>query len=242
MKERDHCTPGVCPGAPAPGETVSLSVAHHQPLLQRKRALPWEALCEVMRRHGRWAGKNTAGRPGLRWAVALSVPWVGLRLGQQRHARAREAYVAEPVVARLFMGPQDEPSPQRRDQANMARAYAALGTEGVDAIKARRLHVAKEGGGADPRILSSETTAQAVPMGYPNAPGLLRGWAQRGGGALAQRTTRGGGGSRSCPGPGPDDAQVGHSTPPGCHGHPGPAAGGDAPAHRGGPGGGAHPA
>ena len=48
MKERAHCTPGGCPGATAPGEIVQVYVAHHHPLLQLKRALPWEVLCEVM--------------------------------------------------------------------------------------------------------------------------------------------------------------------------------------------------
>lgn len=37
---------------------------------------------------------------------------------------------------------------------------------------------------------AAETTAQAVPLGYPNAPGLWRGGAPRGGRALAQRKTR----------------------------------------------------
>jgi len=98
---------------------------------------------------------------------------------QHLHAREREAYRAEHVVARVFIGCQDDPSPQIRDHANMARAYVALGKEGVDEIKALILHVAKDGGFADPGILSSETTAQELPMGYPNAPGILRGVAQR---------------------------------------------------------------
>ena len=38
----------------------------NHPLLQLKRALPWEALCEVMTRHWRRAGKNT---------VAALAPW-----------------------------------------------------------------------------------------------------------------------------------------------------------------------
>jgi hypothetical protein len=59
MKERDHCTPGVCPGAIATGEIVSIYVDHHHPLLQLKRALPWAALCEVMTRRWAAAGKNT---------------------------------------------------------------------------------------------------------------------------------------------------------------------------------------
>ena len=74
MEEPGDWTSGVGPGASANGETVSIYVDHNHPLLQLKRALPWEALCEVMTRHWRQAGTNTAGRPGLAWAVALSVP------------------------------------------------------------------------------------------------------------------------------------------------------------------------
>jgi hypothetical protein len=64
MEEQGDCTSGVCPGASATGETVSLYVDHNHPLLQLKRALPWAALGEVMTRHWRQAGKNTDGRPG----------------------------------------------------------------------------------------------------------------------------------------------------------------------------------
>jgi len=72
----------------------------------------------------------------------------------------------------------------------MARADAALGTEGVEEIQALILPVATALGGAAGCSVSSETTAQELPMGYPNAPGLVRGGAQRGGRALPQRTTR----------------------------------------------------
>ena len=74
MKEQGDCTSGVCPGASVTGETVSIYVDHHHPLLQLKRALPWQALCEVMTRHWRQAGHNTDGRSGLPWDVALYVP------------------------------------------------------------------------------------------------------------------------------------------------------------------------
>ena len=191
MKERDHCTPGVCPGATAPGETVQVYVAHHHPLLQLKRALPWEALCEVMTRHWRRAGKNTDGRPGLPWDVALYVPLIVLMLVKHLNAREMEAYVSENVVARVFIGRQDAPSPQIRDHSNIARAYAALGKDGIDQINALMLHVAKACGFADVSILSSDTTAQELPIGYPNEPGILRGWAQRCGRALAKLKTQG---------------------------------------------------
>jgi hypothetical protein len=53
------------------GVIVSVYVDDTHPLLKLKRALPWEALCEVMTRHWRQAGKNTDGRPGVPWDVAL---------------------------------------------------------------------------------------------------------------------------------------------------------------------------
>ena len=190
MKEHDDCTRGICPGASAHGETVQVYVAHTHPLLQLKRALPWEALCEVMTRHWRRAGKNTDGRPGLPWDVALYVPLIVLMLVKHLHARAMEAYVAENVVARVFIGRQDDPHPQIRDHANIARAYAAWGQEGVEEVNALILHVAKDWGFADIRILSSDTTAQELPIGYPNEPGILRGVAQRCGRALAKLKTR----------------------------------------------------
>src|SRR6516165_1243102 len=190
MKEPSHCTPEVSPEATAQGETVSLYVDYHHPLLQLKRALPWEALCEVMTRHWRQAGKNTDGRPGLAWDVALYVPLVVLMLVKHLHARDMEAYVAENVVARVFIGRQDDPRPQIRDHSNIARAYTALGKDGIEEVNALILHVAKDYGFADARILSSDTTAQELPIGYPNEPGILRGWAQRCGRALTKLKTR----------------------------------------------------
>jgi hypothetical protein len=190
MKERAHCTPGVCPGATANGEIVQVSVAYNHPLLQLKRALPWEALCEVMTRHWRRAGKNTDGHPGLPWDVSLYVPLIVLMVVKHLHARALEAYVAENAVARVFIGRQDDPRPQIRDHSNIARAYAALGQDGVEEINTLILHVARDYGFADVSLLSSDTTAQELPIGYPNEPGILRGLAQRCGRALAKLKTR----------------------------------------------------
>ena len=191
MQEHGHCTPGVCPGATENGETVSIYVDHNHPLLQLKRALPWAALGEVMTRRWAAAGKNTNGRPGLPWDVSLYVPLVVLMCVKHLHAREMESYLAENVVARVFIGRQGDPRPQIRDHSNIARAYAALGKEGVDEINALILHVAKDLGFADVNILSSDTTAQELPIGYPNEPGILRGVAQRCGRALAKLKTRG---------------------------------------------------
>jgi hypothetical protein len=190
MKEQGHCTPGLCPGTTEKGEIVSIAVHPNHPLLQLKRALPWEALCEVMTRHWQRAGKNTDGGPGLPWDVALYVPLVVLMVVKHLNSREMEAYLAENVVARVFIGRQDDPQPQIRDHSNIARAYTALGTDGVEEINTLILHVARDGGFADVSILSSDTTAQELPIGYPNEPGILRGLAQRCGRALTKLKTR----------------------------------------------------
>jgi hypothetical protein len=191
MEEHGDCTSGVCPGASTNGEIVSLYVSHHHPLLQLKRALPWEALCEVMTRHWRQAGKNTDGRPGLAWDVTLYVPLVVLMLVKHLNARDMESYLAENVVARVFIGRQDASRSQVRDHSNIARAYTALGQDGVEEVNALILHVAQDWGFAEISILSSDTTAQELRIGYPNEPGILRGGAQRCGRALAKLKRRG---------------------------------------------------
>ena len=92
-------------------------------------------------------------------------------------------------MARVFIGRQDTPQPQIRDHSNIARAYTALGQDGVEEVNALVIHVAKDLGFADINILSSDTTAQELPIGYPNEPGILRGLAQRCGRALAKLKT-----------------------------------------------------
>jgi hypothetical protein len=190
MNERDHCTSGVCPETSETGETVSIYVAYNHPFLQLKRALPWTALVEVMTRRWAAAGKNTDGRSGLPWDVALYVPLVVLMVVKHLHSRDMEAYLAENVVARVFIGRQADPQPQIRDHSNIARAYTALGKDGVEEINTLMLHVARDCGFADVSLLSSDTTAQELPIGYPNEPGILRGLAQRCGRALTKLKTR----------------------------------------------------
>src|SRR5215510_2855639 len=143
-----------------------------------------------MERHWRQAGKNTDRRPGLPWDVALYVPLVVLLLVKHLNTREMEAYVSENVVARVFLGRQADSSPQIRDHSNIARASAALGKDGIEEVNALLLHVAKDCGFANGSILSSDTTAQELPLGYPNEPGILRGWAQRCGRALVKLKTR----------------------------------------------------
>jgi hypothetical protein len=191
MNEQGHCTAGDCPGATENGETVAIYVDHNHPLLQLKRALPWTALFEVMSRRWAAAGKNVDGRPGLSWDVSLYVPLVVLMLVKNLHARAMEAYLAENVVARVFIGRPADARAQIRDHSNIARAYVALGQAGIDEVNGVMLTVATALGFADPSILSADTTAQELPIGYPNEPGILRGVAQRCGRALAKLQERG---------------------------------------------------
>ena len=80
MKDRDHCTPGVCPETSKKGEIVHLYVDYDHPLFQLNRVLPWERLFEAMNRHWRAAGRNVDGRPGLSWDVSLYVPLLVLML------------------------------------------------------------------------------------------------------------------------------------------------------------------
>ena len=46
-------------------------------------------------------------------------------------SRQMEAYVAENVVARVFIGRHGDAQAQIRDHSNIARAYAALGKAGI---------------------------------------------------------------------------------------------------------------
>src|SRR6516164_7334371 len=191
MKDSRHFMPEACPETSETVQTVSIEVDPNHPLLQLKRALPWDALFQVMTVHWRQAGKNVDGGPGLSWEVSLYGPLVVLMLVKQLNSREMEAYLAENVVARVFIGRSVDPSPQIRDHSNIARAYMALGKEGLDAVGALIIKSATGLGFADPTILSSDMTAQELPIGYPNEPGILRGLAQRCGRALSRLQGRG---------------------------------------------------
>jgi hypothetical protein len=172
-------------------QSVQVEVSLSHPLLLLKRALPWEAITEVMTRHWREHGKNVDGGPGLPWDVSLYVPLVVLMLIKTFDSRQMEAYLAENVVARVFIGHSHDGKAQIRDHSNIARAYAALGQEGLDALTHLVIKEAHRFGFVDEGVLSADTTAQELPIGYPNEPGILRGLAQRCGRALTQLAKRG---------------------------------------------------
>jgi hypothetical protein len=116
---------------------------------------------------------------------------VVLMLIKHFDSRQMEAYLAENVVARVFMGRHRDVQAQIRDHSNIARAYAALGQAGIDEVTHLVIKQAHAFGFVDEGVISSDTTAQELAIGYPNEPGILRGLAQRCGRALAQLKKRG---------------------------------------------------
>ena len=122
MRADSHCMPEPCPEASSSTQLVQIEVSRTHPLLVLKRALPWEAISEAMTRHWHAHGKNVDGGPGLPWDVSLYVPLVVLMLIKHFDSRQMEAYLAENVVARLFIGRQRDAQAQIRDHSNIARA------------------------------------------------------------------------------------------------------------------------
>jgi hypothetical protein len=194
MKAVSYSMPKTCPAASAPSQLVQIEVSPTHPLLLLQRALPWDAITEVMTRHWRQHGKNVDGGRGLPWDVSLYMPLVVLMLIKGLDSRQMEAYVAENVVARVFIGRQHATRAQIRDHSNIARAYAALSKAGIDEVNHLVIKEAQRFGFVDEGVLSADTTAQELPIGYPNEPGILRGLAQRCGRALTQLAQRGIGG------------------------------------------------
>src|SRR4029453_1690049 len=191
MKAGSHSMPEAGPEASASGQLVQSEVSPTHPLLLLKRALPWDAITETMTRHWRQHGKNVEGGRGLPWDVSLYAPLVVLMLIKVFDSRQMEAYLAENAVARVFIGRQHDAKAQIHDHSNIARAYAALGKAGIDAVNHLVVKEAQRFGFVDDGSLSADTTAQELPMGYPNEPGILRGLAQRCGRVLTQLKKRG---------------------------------------------------
>jgi hypothetical protein len=134
MKARAHSMPAACPETRPGVHIVQVAVSCTHPLLLLKQALPWEAITEAMTRHWRQHGKNVDGGPGLPWDISLYVPLVVLMLIKAFDSRQMEAYVAENVVARVFIGRHCDAQAQIRDHSNIARAYVALGKAGIDEV------------------------------------------------------------------------------------------------------------
>jgi hypothetical protein len=179
MRERSDSTLDG-DGAPAvQGAWVSIFVGDEHPLLQLQQALDWAGITAVMVTRWRAAGKNVDGGPGLPWPVALYVPLLVLMWVKAYHARQMEDYLRESVVARRFLDLPGGPLQPIRDHASIARAEAALGAEGKAAVNALVIATAAQLHFTDGQTLSADTTVQEPAIGYPNEPGILKGWAQR---------------------------------------------------------------
>jgi hypothetical protein len=132
-----------------------------------------------MVRYWRENGKNVDGGPGLAWPVSLYLPLLVLKFVKHLDSRKMEEYLNENVVARFFFGCHQDPTPNLRDHASIARAEAALGAEGLEEVNQLIIKESVRLGFGDKEVLSGDTTAQELPIGYPNEPGILKGLAQR---------------------------------------------------------------
>jgi len=179
MRAPEHST-AVEDSLPTPHiEIVPMAVDFNHPLLQLKRELPWDRITEVMVSRWRAAGKNVDGKPGQPWDVLLYVPLLVLMLLKALDSRKMEEYLAENVVARLFISRQDDHTIRIRDHSSIARALQALGAEGVEEVNRLIVKEAVHHGYGDAGRLSADTTTQELAIGYPHEAGILRGIAQR---------------------------------------------------------------
>ncbi len=160
-------------------QSVTIPVSIHHPLLKLKADLPWDDVTEIMVRHWRNAGKNVDGGPGQPWDTELYVPVVVLTIVKKIPYRHMEAYLSENAPARIFISKDTDTKAHVRDHSNIARGYAALGSEGIEELNKSILNFVVKHGFGDSCILSGDTTAVELPIGYPNEPGILKGLAQR---------------------------------------------------------------
>lgn len=132
-----------------------------------------------MIQHWRKNGKNLDGTRGLPWPVLLYVPLLVLKFVKHFDSRQMEQYLRENACARLFVGGPQQSHLVIRDHASIARAEAALGADGIEAVNQLIVKESVRLGFGDPEVLSGDTTAQELPIGYPNEPGILKGLSQR---------------------------------------------------------------
>lgn len=178
-EQGSYCTDGRRTSPRGGTQAVTIFVPEDHGLLHLKAALPWEAIREAMEEAWRGAGKNVDGGSGQAWPVGLYVPLLVLMLVRRLNSREMEWYVSESAVARVFCGLDQETAFGIRDHANIARAMAGLGTAGVEAVNRLVIGAAVRHGFGDPKVMSGDTTAQELPIGYPHEAGILGGLAQR---------------------------------------------------------------
>ena len=158
---------------------VTIEVPTNHRLLLLKQTLDWEALENITAKHWRAAGKNVDGKRGRPFDVSFYSRVVVLMLLLKLHSRQLERELKENAAARLFVEVQQPTQNLVRDHSNLERTMLCLGAKGMEELNALIVQKAVELDFADPRVLSSDTTAQELPIGYPNEPGILRQVAQR---------------------------------------------------------------
>ena len=158
---------------------VSIMVPYGHPLLVLKRKLDWVAIRETIIMHLRAAGHNVDRGPGQPLDIDLYAPLLVLRMILNLNARQMERELSENVVARIFIDRENDSKFQIRDHSNIDRVMNSLGADGVEELNKMVVNLAVELGFADQTKVSGDTTAQELPIGYPNEPGILRGIAQR---------------------------------------------------------------
>ncbi len=160
--------------------SVKVPINPQHRLLLLHRELDWTAIHSVMKQHLRMSGCNVDGvLRGRRMCLDLYVPMFILMLVLRLNYREMENLMAENAVARVFLGLEDSPQIQVRDHSTIARIGQSLGAEGYAAINAQITQQAVQLGFADPSVLSADTTAQQLSIGYPHEAGILRGLGQR---------------------------------------------------------------
>ena len=165
---------------PSPiGEMVSIFVRYDHPLLELKRTLDWEKLEAVMVKYWKKAGKNIDGGRGVSFPVSFYVGLLVLLSVRSLNSREMEDYIAESVVARLFLEVREPLRFQLKDHSSIARAQAGLGEEGYKEVNQLIVTEAVRLGFAKTERLSSDTTVQEPLIGYPHEAGILRVVAQR---------------------------------------------------------------
>jgi hypothetical protein len=168
----------MAPAAKLRSVTIWIDPKH--PLLQLKESLDWSAIHQIVKQHLRLAGCNVDGiLRGRTLRLHLYVPMIILMLVMRKNSRQMEETMSFHAVARDFLALPDSRKIQVRDHSTIARVLDKLGAEGLAAIGSHIAADAIRFGFEDPSVLSADTTAQQLSIGYPNEPGILQGIAQR---------------------------------------------------------------
>jgi len=160
--------------------STQISYRSDHPALQLKKLLDWNQIYQVVRYHLQLSGRNISGRlRGKRINTELYARLIVLMHVMRFNYRELEAYTSENVIGRLFVEAQEGDTLQVRDHSSISRVCASMGKDGMEHLNQLIVGHATALGFADPSVISADTTAQELHIGYPNEPGILKGVAQR---------------------------------------------------------------